>query len=67
MAIKPATKPLIIWPIWVVFGIISILIFFTNGTPNQVGNWFLLALVITLIVYSFNVKKFGKKYWKNKN
>ena len=35
-----------------------------NGNVQAIVNWFWIVLILSLMIYSFNVKKFGKKYWK---
>jgi hypothetical protein len=64
MEIRPAKKPLQLWPIWAIWGVIFIWAEFLGGNPRAAVNWLWLALILSILVYSFNVKKFGKKYWK---
>ena len=61
---EKTSKPLKVGWIWVLW---LLLFFFTwaiNGNEKAVVNWFYIALILSLMIYSFNVKKFGKKYWK---
>lgn len=61
---EKTSKPLKVWWIWVLW---LLLFFFTwsiNGNEKVVVNWFYIALILSLMIYLFNVKKFGKKYWK---
>ncbi|GAG34997.1 unnamed protein product [marine sediment metagenome] len=54
-------KYLKIWPVWIIFSIMFIII----GNPEIIVNLFFLALFLSYLIYYFNVKKFGKKYWSD--
>lgn len=57
-------KPLKMRWIWILYGLLLVYGFIFNGNPEAIANWLLWALFLSILIYSFNVKKFGKKYWK---
>ncbi len=64
--LKASGKPLKVWWIWVLWLILFFYTWYINGNEKAVVNWFYVALILSLMIYSFNVKKFGKKYWVKK-
>jgi len=66
MAKEKTFKPLPVWPVWAFWFIIFLISWISNGNVHAVSNWFVLCLILSLMIYSYNVKKFGKKYWKKK-
>ncbi len=58
-------KPLKMRWIWILYGLLVMCGLFFNWNPEVVANWLLWALFLSILIYSFNVKKFGKKYWKH--
>ncbi len=57
-------KPLKMWWIWALYGLLVIYGIFFNLNPDVIGGVIWLPVLLSIMIYSFNVKKFGKKYWK---
>ena len=61
---KAKGKPLKVWWIWILWLSLFLYGWIFNGNVQAIANWFWIALILSLMIYSFNVKKFGKNYWK---
>lgn len=63
---KKLSKPVKIWPVWVIVAIPIMHNVILQGDLQIIINWLGVGLAASLIINSINTKSFGKGYWKKK-